>query len=40
MEFMTVKQAAEKWGLSERRLALFCLDLPFNVHTVECPLGR
>lgn len=24
MEFMTVKQAAEKWGLSERRLQTIC----------------
>ena len=24
MEFMTVKQAAEKWGLSERRLQTMC----------------
>ena len=24
MEFMTVKQAAEKWGLSERRLQIIC----------------
>ena len=24
MEFMTTKQAAEKWGLSERRLQTIC----------------
>ena len=24
MEFMTVKQVAEKWGLSERRLQTMC----------------
>lgn len=24
MEFMTVKQTAEKWGLSERRLQTIC----------------
>ena len=24
MEYMTVKQAAEKWGLSERRLQTIC----------------
>ena len=27
MEFMTVKQAAEKWGLSERRLQTICTDV-------------
>ncbi len=26
MEFMTVKQAAEKWGLSERRLQTICIE--------------
>lgn len=26
MEFITVKQAAEKWGLSERRLQTMCND--------------
>ena len=26
MEFMTTKQAAEKWGLSERRLQTICKE--------------
>lgn len=26
MDYMTVKQAAEKWGLSERRLQAMCND--------------
>ena len=26
MEFITVKQAAERWGLSERRLQTMCND--------------
>ena len=26
MEFITVKEAAEKWGLSERRLQTMCND--------------
>lgn len=26
MEYMTVKQAAEKWGLSERRLQTICSE--------------
>lgn len=26
MEFITAKQAAEKWGLSERRLQTMCND--------------
>ena len=43
MEFMTVKQAAEKWGLSERRLQTICNEgivnaTPFclNTATLDC----
>lgn len=26
MEFMTIKEASEKWGLSERRIQTMCLE--------------
>lgn len=38
--YMTVKQAAEKWGISDRRIRILCLEGKILGVTLEDVVGR
>lgn len=38
--FMTVKQASEKWGISDRRIRFFALKGKFPVRTRKDAVGK
>lgn len=38
--FMTVKQASEKWGISDRRIRVLCSEGKFRVRTRKDVAGK